>query len=491
MLKEKSRNHFLYIIEEIVKGLKAWLIFIFIGAAKWGYIFGVVGVLFLIIIPLISWCSIYFYLEDNTLVYISGILSKEKREIPFNKISTVDIQKTVIDRMFNICTVKIDTGIASINGSEFKIKLSHHMAMALKEIILEGRKYEDNINKDESIDKEDVHQVLNKDIEDNKIEASFKDILMYSLTKNKLIWSLSVFFIITEFLENIERIINISLLDKVLSFINIENISNKSIGIIVVQVIGLVLFFYLITIIISVIFDNIRFSEFKVIKKGNRLNISYGLINQKEYSIPLDKLHGIRLKQSLFQQIFNLYSIEVITIGYGDETGEIALLYPVANESIKNKIIRELIPHMEYKGEVFKPKRRVIARFIVKRFLVTLAIVTIFMNLLVRVDLTLRISIGFMVILISIIRGYANYRNTSIGVDSNVIIISEGSITKKTTIITQNSVQSISKAEGPLQRVRGICNYKINIYSNSFGEVVTVKNLDNNIMELLDNQLII
>lgn len=56
------------------------------------------------------------------------------------------------------------------------------------------------------------------------------------------------------------------------------------------------------------------------------MNISYGLINEKNYSFDKKKIKGIHIKQNLLMQFFNISTIEIENIGYGDEKGEKAIL---------------------------------------------------------------------------------------------------------------------------------------------------------------------
>ncbi|WP_242947249.1 PH domain-containing protein [Clostridium haemolyticum] len=53
--------------------------------------------------------------------------------------------------------------------------------------------------------------------------------------------------------------------------------------------------------------------------------------------MPIKSINAIKLKQNFIRQKFNLYRIEVSTVGYGDESGEEAIIYPIANKKIDKK----------------------------------------------------------------------------------------------------------------------------------------------------------
>ncbi|MDU2158608.1 PH domain-containing protein, partial [Clostridium sp.] len=137
-LNEYKKNHICFIFEEVVKSIKGLFVFIVLCFANLdeGGIYGVLILILLCVInSILKWIMIEFYINNNELIYKSGIINKKKLEIPFNKINTIDINKNIIDKMFNICTLKVDTGAVKEVGQEIKIKINKEEAYKIRNFI--------------------------------------------------------------------------------------------------------------------------------------------------------------------------------------------------------------------------------------------------------------------------------------------------------------------------------------------------------------------
>ncbi|MDY2630598.1 MULTISPECIES: PH domain-containing protein [unclassified Clostridium] len=105
--------------------------------------------------------------------------------------------------------------------------------------------------------------------------------------------------------------------------------------------------------------------------------------------------------------------------------------------------------------------------------------------------LLIKISLISFLILYNIFLGYLEYRNTSLGVNKELLVASSGSNIKITTLIKQEHLQSIEVKENPFQRRKNVCDFKLDIYSNKIGDIVVVKNLNKVLLNTIDKNLIL
>lgn len=449
------------------------------------YLFSIPIFLIVIIFNVISWRKNIFYMNDNMIIINSGVIFNQKQEIPFNKISTLDIQQNIIHRLFNCYTIQVDTGASTLDKSEFKFIIPLSLVDDFKNTI----QYHTNSSSTNNLI-ENEENPLSDDI--SYITLSKKDLILYSLTKNKLTLLITAFALIFNAGDFIANKMGDFLKDNV--DIVIDNANNfisyiTSNNFFYLLIITSIIVAYILVLSISVIMELIKFNDFKVYKSNNNINIEYGLLTKKKYSLPIDKINAVKLKQNFSRQLFNLYSIEVVVIGYGDINSELALIYPLANESIKNKLINDILPEFNFKANVIKPKNNVLLKFIIKRTFIPLLLLIIF-TLLSSMPIKIFIPIAAILVISQIILGYRVYKNTSIGISSKGLSITNGSRTKITYLIKHTSVQSINKTQNILQKHKKIYNYSINICTNTFGEFITVKHLNLNIMNLLEETLI-
>jgi uncharacterized membrane protein YdbT with pleckstrin-like domain len=78
----------------------------------WGVV--AVALIWFVLRPLVTWWTTTFTFTNRRLITRSGFIAKEGRTIPLNRISGVDFEMGVIDRMFGCGTLVVSD--ASTNG---------------------------------------------------------------------------------------------------------------------------------------------------------------------------------------------------------------------------------------------------------------------------------------------------------------------------------------------------------------------------------------
>lgn len=488
MMKQDKykKNHISFILEEIIKLINGLVIFIALSIAKFdeGGIYVTLGLVVISIIVSISkWTTIKFYIKDNELIYKSGIINSKKLEIPFDKINTIDINKNIIDRIFNVCTLKIDTGAVKEVGQEIRIKVK-------KEDAYEIRNFINNSNDEEIY--ENLEVISNREEQEFFKTISFKEIFLYSISKSKILWAFGGIFLIGDFLKKLEERFNLSIASDIVENVEVKRLLSiglfKSIGLIILVIMGI----YILISIIFMIFEIIRLYNFTLIAGKNDIKIKYGLLTVREYSIPRNKIYAIRYKQNLLQQLFKIFQIEVVTVGYGDEKNEQAILYPVGNKNFMNLILKTVLPTFKFDVEINKPSKDVLSRFIIKRSVILIIFVIIPLFFIIpKVYLALKLIFFLILIILNIFLGFLNYKNTSLAINKDLVVVSSGSIEKVTTLIKQEYLQSVEIKENPFQKRKSVCDYKLDIYSNKLGDVVIIKNISSLLLNTIDENLIL
>lgn len=483
MIDKPTRNHWTALFQSIFKSLKEFIFFIILMVAYRGkivYIIGAVIFVFIIIIAVKEWYNTVFYIKDNILFYEKGIFTKSKQEIPFDKINTIDVGKNLLDRIFDVCTLKIDSGSAVKEETEFKIRVKYDIAEKLRETILHAEK---NI----------VSEAIKEEKEEKSIEKiiTTRELVIYAVTKGKLGWAIGGFLAVIKFADDIEDITKTAVIKNLFANINLDDVIIENTTAMIFSFIAMLILLYIIITILSIGFEIIRLYKFSIKAKDKNLKISYGMISKKEYSIPIEKIHALKYKQSIVQSLLGVYTLEAVTIGYGDEKDEKAILYPIANDKFRSEFLGKLLPEMDFLGEIKKPPKESLKRFLFMRTLVVSVILLILFFVIKTLPSEIKLAAIIIILLINFGLGYINYRNTSIGVSEKSIISSRGSLTKITTIIKQTSVQSIEKVQNPFQKKDEVCDYKIHIYSNNFGEEVKVRHMSESINDALYENLIL
>ncbi|MCF0147667.1 MAG: PH domain-containing protein [Clostridium sp.] len=487
MMKDNKykRAHVSYILEESFKSIKSLfvLLILVISSIDKGRIYVFIALILLVFLnSLLKWFTTKFYINNNLLLYNTGLINKRKLEIPLDKINTIDISRNIFDRIFDVSTLKIDTGAVKEVGQEIKLKINEKNAYEIRNLI-------------NNLSEEKNNYIIESSRDNNEIYSktiTFKEIVKYSFCKSKILWAIGGVFIINDFILNLEDTFNISIIKDIIDSIDMDKVFSVGLVKMILMIICLFVIVYILISILYIIFESIRLYNFTLINDKNDIKIKYGLFTLKEYSIPIDKIYALRYKQNLLQQFFKIFQIEIVTIGYGDEKNEQAILYPVGDIDFINSILKEVLPSFHFTGDINKPNKNVLSRFIVKRYIVLIIFLIIPLFFIIPNELLLiKITLTTFSIVYNIFLGYLNYRNTSLGFNKDLILATSGSNMKVKTIIKQEHLQSVEVKENPFQRKKQVCNYKLDIYSNKLGDIVIVKNLDKDLLNNIEGNLIL
>jgi len=470
----KNRNHKITIVKEFLENVKNILLLVLLFFTKIPinpFIF-ITGVVVLILgLSIVSWYNTYYEIDEYEIKYTKGFFNKNITLIPVSKISTIDISQNVFYQFLNVARLKLDSGAGNSGESEISLVVSMQRANEIKNIL--GK------SKDESK-------------KENYIKSSTKETMIYAITRNTTTIIMGTIFAINGFLDDLLNWFNIdnSFYDKIGTKISqnakigtkisqIADIKNFILIVVIIIIIG-----YIISKLISVFYYTLKFSNFTIYKDDNCINIKYGEISKKKYSLPINKINAVILKQNLMRQLLGLYSLEISTVGYGNEDKEEAILYPICSIDKAKEIIEKLVPdyNMDLELKIVNSKGR-------KRFFMFPMIITF----IFIITLSIIFTYGYISIILALIVAlfcYLEYKNTSIGYCEEKVMLTRGTFNKKIIIIKMDKVEDITVASSFFQRKDNLCTYQIDYYGKSLIEVLTLRHLPKDHFENLKSELI-
>jgi putative membrane protein len=461
----KNRNHKISILNNFLEVMKNIFIFILLSLSysPISPFIALVGLTFLTLgISFINWYNTYYEINDYEIRYTKGFLNKNTTVIPISKISTVDISQNVVYQFLDIARLKLDSGAVNIGTSEINLVVSIEKANEIKNIL---------------------GKLENTNTKDDYIKLSTNEIVKYALTKNTTAIILGIIFTINAFLDDLLKFFKIGndFYNEIgAKLFTIDNI-NKTF---ILSICILIIVGYIITKLLSIFYYILKFSNFTIYKDDKCINIKYGELSKKKYSLPINKINSVTLKQNLIRQVIGFYSLEVSTVGYGNEEKEEAILYPICTIDKAKEIIQRLVPDYNIDLELKPVNNKGKKRFFVIPLVITSVIV---------ITLSVIFKYGYISIIIELLVFaicYFQYKNTSIGYSEKKIIATLGIFTKKIIIIKMDKVEDITVSASFFQRKDDLCTYIINYYGKKLTEVVVLRHLPKEHFENLRSKLI-
>ncbi|CAB1244886.1 PH domain-containing protein [Clostridium sp. MT-14] len=457
-----ERNHILKIFYDMAKLIKEFIgIVVAVGVlvSKIGLMKSILigSGLFAVVIlcEFLMWRKNFFIIRESSIYHQEGIFNIKKVEIPFKRINTIDVSQKFIERVFKVATIKIDTGDTSNKGSELKFTLKRTRTDQLRDILL----------KRGTID--------NESQEKKPYTVKPRELIVYSLISNSVLKGIGMLFVAQQFFDQyLKNFVSVN------TSLYVDELKREDIYHAVYTISFIVLGLIFISMILSIIYVFFKYYDFKMWSNGDKIYIKYGAVNRKSYSFDREKIKGIHIKQTFLMQFFGFFTMEIESIGYGDEKEEKAILYPMCTNSLKDQIIEDVLCEFKYIGEITKPNKNAGFRFFYKKIIFWA--VTVLICLFIKPEFAV---FTLILLLLLMIIGYLEFKNTAFGTDKNLIYMAYHGFNKTQSVLKMTAVQSLTVSHTYFQHRRGFCDYSIILYSSNAGKILKVKNLKNGIAE--------
>lgn len=256
---------------------------------------GIFGIIFFIaIIAFLRYWFFKFYIDYKLEEFVieNGILNKTKTSIPFNKIQKVTIDQSLIQRVFNVYKLELDT--AGSDGKEASISaISQEMAVELKQHLLE------NTEKNTKT----FNEVVQEEQPKSFITINIVSLLKIGITANYIKSFAYIFLVFTTVSDNLRQIGRDDLIDDNIN--QLEQIPTVSL------VLGFMIFIFTAIIVVNLFITVIKYFNFTIKKDKKSFVLTYGLLNIKNTIINPEKVQIIKMTQNFFQKKLDVNTIEI------------------------------------------------------------------------------------------------------------------------------------------------------------------------------------
>ncbi|MEG2195771.1 MAG: PH domain-containing protein [Terrisporobacter sp.] len=468
MLEEKFRCHPSIIVEKL-GGIITAIFFIVIASiddikdmilediVSYYYliILGVIGLLTIILIyNIVVWSKTFISIEGNTIIVQRNTISSKVKTYGIQNISNVNLEQNIFEQIVGTFKIKIDTdSLSTADNTDIEIILSKKDAYEFKNKVIqlmnnEKLKHvdEDKINLQDDIMKEDL---FNEENIEYDIVYSVNDVLKHCF------YNFSVF----GFIFNL-AVIAVTLL----MVLQVDSLGG-------IVAIGLIIITSGISILKFFVGDLFKYYNFSIKRLEDKLYISYGLFKKRKFTVPVNRINAINIKQSALSRIFKRYNADIVTIGVGNDESEGSQILLSAKKEAFSRNMKILLPELAL-GENINLQRQPKKHFIIKliEMLIVTIISTIILYCIYNLDYKIPGIIFFVIWLCIILMGVIiiqmNYITKGFYIGEENLVISWGVFSKKISVIKYKKVQYIDIKENPISSKLNLCKGEIYILAS-------------------------
>ncbi len=417
-----------------------------------------------LIVQVLVWARTYISIDENAIVIEKGRVNKKKNTIGIRNISNINLEQNLIEMLFGTCKVKLDTNSRSTaDSTDVKIVLKKSDALWFQQEVT-GKMEEAAGNESASrisgcpYDSAGSLSFAGEEAEDYDVRAGIADILRHGFFSISIL-SVSVFLL--------------AVVGTVISVIEVLGRADLMASLAGAAAAVLVAAFIILSTLWDTVKDFVRYYDFRAKRLGDKIYIKYGFFKKVEYTIPVDKIQALKVRQSFLARIGGRYMAEIVNVGMGDDKEEqhsFLVLY-CTQEQLAEKLSL-LLP--EFAASVTQPTDRlpaaVWAAWTVPAagYILFAAAAAFACSALTGNEYRLHIWIAAAALILFLLIGMIlKYRTAGVGADERYLKIAAGYFARQYLSVQYRNIQYAEFTQNFIARACGLKKGEIHLLASS------------------------
>jgi putative membrane protein len=400
----------------------------------------------------LSWRATIYEVAGGVFRLRWGVVQKNERAIPLDHIQSVDTVQGIIQRLFNVVELRIETAGGGASEPDASLAaLDRAVAEALRREIAGSRR--------EPVETETSGPAVVR-----KLET--RDLLLAGATSGQIGVALSLIAVASQLFDNF--------LSQNLAQRLLETFAPRSVTTALLYVFILGLFAWLLAIGGTVL----AYTGFTLSRDGDFLYIRRGLLERREATIPLARIQAVRIMEGLLRQPFGLASLRVESAGYGQDAGVSTTLFPLLPRKEVHGLLLEAAPEFAVAPPLNALPRRALRRYVFRStlpFLVLISAAALLSSLVF--DLAAWVFAALLLLLPAALFGWLRYRDAGWALEEDRLVVRSRFLGRTTAIAPRRRLQSRATLRSPFQRRVRLATFEAQVASGGGGAELRVTDL--------------
>jgi putative membrane protein len=413
----------------------------------------------------LSWRATTYEVAGGAFRLRQGIVQKNERTIPLDHVQSVDTVQGLIQRLFDVVEVRIETAGGGASEPDASLAaLGRPEAQALR------REIEGSRREPDEAEEAPEPAIIRK--------LGTRELLVAGATSGQIGVALSLLVVASQLFDEV--------LSEDIARRLLETFAPRSVTIALLYVFILGLFAWLLAIGGTVL----AHAGFTLSRDGEFLYIRRGLLERREATIPLARIQAIRVSEGLLRQPFGLASLRVESAGYGEDAGVSTVLYPLLPRREVREFLQVAAPEFAVDPPLDVLPRRALRRYVFRStvpVLVLLVAAGLFSLLVFEFALW---SLAAMLLLLpAALYGWLRYRDAGWALEDDRLVVRSRLLGRSTTIAPRRRLQSRATVRSPLQRRARLATFRARVASGGGGAELQITDLGSEAAEGLIERL--
>lgn len=404
-----------------------------------------------VVYSILAWRNKVFEINSHHVKISKGVYKKTYNEIPLSRIKSINTSDSLLKRMFNIS----DFYLEIIGGDEISFVLSNREIKDLKKDLF-------------SQIPEETNKVISQ-------RFNLLEYVLIALTNGKLyLSSLSICFAVGSFIFS-HFAVQLGLTTK--EQMAQEQADNRSYWVKAnetfstthvnewIIVLYVLLGVFVISCIINLVVSYLTYRNFKINNNGKELTIQYGLINKKNFVIPISHIRSIQIIEPALFQLFGYAQVRIDNIGLGHQRTDWLTLMPALKKNHIHRLLNDYLSQFDNVNIELTPDKRTIPYYLITQVFKLYRV--IFMAILFYFFP----QVSLVVLVLLMFSGFISWRHSGLTFNHNFLAYSTSTFFKRKTIVTlKKYVQTTGIRESIFTRKENKAHYVFSLFSESLVE---------------------
>ena len=471
----EGRLHPLTLVVGLISSLRKLLIpaipiLLFGNTLRWGGI----GIFLLIVAGtlvslLLRYLSFSYRIEGHDLITREGIIERQERHIPLEKVQEIRIEQNLLHRLFDVVEAVVET--AGAEGAEAKLSvLSRAEAERLREAVAAhgaAKKPAEEATEAPAMPEREVIRKL-----------SMGDLAWHGLTSNHFLSALAIIGALWAFADDV---LPASIYQRLGDFLRItvgqmyqqgwrNALMVAGLGLVVVMIVGLV---------VSMVGSVVKFFNFTLARQGDELSRSYGLLTRRASSLPRRRIQVLKIEEGMVRRWFGLATLRADISGSkkedeDDNTGRDVLM-PVAKVAELDNLVAVFFPQLSYEPTQWKN----VSKLAIRRRTTFAAVILCLAAAVLGVSTRSWAGLGLLLLLPLIYwLNVKSYRNFGYTLGAQFFRTRSGWLGRETYIVPIEKSQVIAVRQSPFDRRLKLASLRIDTAGQAYtGGSPSISNL--------------
>lgn len=440
-------------------------------------------------------CSGY-ELTEKEIKCNRGVLFRKRSVMDYKKVHAINKKQNIFHRLFGIAVLTVDSG--STNTSH-----QAEITIIEKDKIVDALLIELNALKEGGT--RNVENTQPKD----ELLLSNEDSLYRFTSGKKLLYTL-INIASTAFFTALFAVLSIIVLGICKLMLQQDFLGTWSQYFLYAFLItvGVMLLFSTFSFIVCLIHSFVGYYKFNITKRGNDIQISYGLLEKHTNTFSYNRIKAVKITQGIVQRILGFATIRLEVIGYTVNNGDddsnagLGVLVPFCKydeiDEILNRVLPDYVPDKKQSKSIsyfsyiswFALILGILLGVVLLQATISMLILNVSSSVIAGVALAI-VGIGAIILAVKALSAALSYQNNGIAIGSGKITAYYGGFTKNVTVFMARNLIAAENITTPLRQKAGITSLVMHLKTNAMTNEIKVHIQEDKLAKEIEQILIV